>query len=155
MKVVRGDRAAALGDVKVGTVAAVFDGAGRLLLTERQDNGSWCLPGGRVDAGESVRESCVRELREETGLDGEVAGLIAIHSDPHLLVEYADGERLHSVSLLFLVTVGDTELSLNRTEVSAARWVAEPDLDGLRMTELDEDRIRDCFAPRDGWPLIR
>ena len=46
---------------------------GRILLLRRRDDdrsfpGTWCLPGGRVDPGESQREAAVRETLEETGL---------------------------------------------------------------------------------------
>jgi len=43
--------------------------AGRVVLTRREDLGIWCLPGGGVDAGESVAHAAIREVREETGLD--------------------------------------------------------------------------------------
>jgi len=54
--------------VAVGAVAVV-DGA--LLLVRRArppEAGSWSVPGGRVDAGETVRGAVVREVLEETGL---------------------------------------------------------------------------------------
>jgi len=52
--------------------AVVHDDNGRLLLVQRgrePARGSWSLPGGRVEPGESAREAVVREVREETGLD--------------------------------------------------------------------------------------
>ena len=52
--------------------AVVHDAAGRLLLIQRGHHphrGSWSLPGGRVEAGESPEEAIVREVREETGLE--------------------------------------------------------------------------------------
>jgi len=52
--------------------AVVHDAAGRLLLIQRGQAphaGSWSLPGGRVEAGESIEQAVEREVREETGLD--------------------------------------------------------------------------------------
>ena len=50
----------------------VRDEAGRLLVVLRAGPpaaGTWSLPGGRVEPGESAAEAAVREVREETGLD--------------------------------------------------------------------------------------
>jgi 8-oxo-dGTP diphosphatase len=53
--------------------AVVFDDTGRLLLIRRANppaKGTWSLPGGRVEPGESSEHAVVRELSEETGLTG-------------------------------------------------------------------------------------
>jgi 8-oxo-dGTP diphosphatase len=55
--------------------AIVFDDHGRLLLVRRANEpsrGMWCEPSGRCEPGESPAEACVREAREESGLDVEV-----------------------------------------------------------------------------------
>jgi ADP-ribose pyrophosphatase YjhB (NUDIX family) len=48
----------------------------------RADSGNWTLPGGMQDLGESITQTAVREVREETGLDVELTGLIGIYTDP-------------------------------------------------------------------------
>ncbi|MBU2548457.1 MAG: NUDIX hydrolase [Proteobacteria bacterium] len=58
---------------------------GRVLLMKRArppEKGSWCLPGGFVDRGETLEGAAVREVGEETGLDVETTGLYGLYSYP-------------------------------------------------------------------------
>lgn len=67
--------------------AVVTDAAGRYLLVRRgrePARGLWSVPGGRVEPGESDPEATVREVREETGLDVEVLGLVGYVERPGL-----------------------------------------------------------------------
>jgi ADP-ribose pyrophosphatase YjhB (NUDIX family) len=52
----------------------------RILLTKREDFEVWCIPGGMVEAGESVAQAAVRELGEETGLVVTLTDLVGIYS---------------------------------------------------------------------------
>jgi 8-oxo-dGTP diphosphatase len=59
--------------------ALVRDGAGRLLVVQRAREpsaGTWSLPGGRVEPGETDAEAVTREVREETGLTVRPAALV-------------------------------------------------------------------------------
>ena len=73
-------RTAVASSPAVGVVAR--DPGGRLLLVLRANPpsaGRWSVPGGRVEAGETLAQAAARELREETGLAariGEVAGVV-------------------------------------------------------------------------------
>lgn len=65
--------------------ALIADADGRILLIERGTEpfkGSWVLPGGLVDPGETVQESCIREVEEELGLNVRIIRLIGIYSTP-------------------------------------------------------------------------
>lgn len=57
--------------------------AGRVLLLQRADFRTWALPGGGVDAGESAAQAAIREVREETGLDVTLTGLVGLYALPH------------------------------------------------------------------------
>jgi len=66
---------------RIGVFALIFD-AGRVLLGLRRDIDWWNLPGGGMDAGETVDEAICREVREETGLEVEVERLVGVYSKP-------------------------------------------------------------------------
>lgn len=62
---------------QIGVEAAVFRDS-RLLLIKRHDIGLWAVPGGMVEVGETLTQAALRELREETGLNGKVTDLLGI-----------------------------------------------------------------------------
>lgn len=65
---------------QVGANVAVFNDAGQVLLTRRQDNGLWCLPGGHTDMGERLDQTAKREAQEETGLRIHLERLVGLYS---------------------------------------------------------------------------
>ena len=68
--------------VKAGVGIIITDSEGWILLERRSDNGMWSLPGGGIEAGESITEAAIREVKEETGLDVRITGLVGVYSDP-------------------------------------------------------------------------
>ncbi len=78
--------------------AIVRDGDGRILVVQRAHppaTGTWTLPGGRVEPGETHEQACVREILEETGLEVEVGRLVgqverdAPGGDTYVINDYA------------------------------------------------------------------
>jgi ADP-ribose pyrophosphatase YjhB (NUDIX family) len=107
-------------EVCVGAVAV--DG-GRLLLVQRgrgPGRGSWSVPGGRVEPGETLAEAVERELHEETGLAGTCGAFLG-------WVERI-GDDHHFVILDFLVAVADGEEAVAGDDADAVRWVPVADV---------------------------
>lgn len=65
--------------MRLGTRIAVINGDNEILLSKRGDFGLWALPGGRVDSGELLHESAIREVQEETGLIVEIERPIGLY----------------------------------------------------------------------------
>ena len=103
------------------TDCVVFDARGYVLLIRRKHEpfrGSYALPGGFVDVGETVEAACRRELKEETGLDVGALRLIGVYSDPNR------DPRGHTCSVAYLASV-DRAAVLAGDDAAAAEWVAD------------------------------
>ena len=103
------------------TDCVVFDERGYVLLIRRGNEpfkGSYALPGGFVDVGERVEDSCRRELSEETGLHVGELRLIGVYSDP------SRDPRGHTCSVAYLARVGRAEVTAG-DDAAAAMWVAD------------------------------
>jgi ADP-ribose pyrophosphatase YjhB (NUDIX family) len=100
--------------IVVAITAVVRNEAGDILLQRRTDNNLWALPGGAQDIGESIAETVVREVLEETGIEVEVAGLVGIYTNPHHVVEFSDGEVRQQFSICFHARPVGGELATSR-----------------------------------------
>ena len=64
-------------------VSTIIESSRRILLVKRgraPSKGLWCLPSGFAEAGESIEEAALRELKEETGIKGKIIKLLDVDS---------------------------------------------------------------------------
>jgi ADP-ribose pyrophosphatase YjhB (NUDIX family) len=111
-------------------VGAVAIDDGRLLLVRRRNEpgrGSWSVPGGRVDPGETVQEAVVRELLEETGVEGVCTGLIGVAE--------RIGDDHHFVILDYAVEVLAPAPPAAGSDALEARWVSLVDVGEMDLVD--------------------
>lgn len=111
-----------------GAMVAVLNAGGRVLMTRRSDDGSWCLPAGSAEVGGSFAATAVEELAEETGLRVEAGDLEPFgclsEAEAHT-VRYPNGDLTHCFALLFLARRWRGAVRPDPAEVREARF-AEP-----------------------------
>lgn len=87
--------------VGVGATILVTNTSGELLLQHRTDTGTWGLPGGALEPGETLEETARRELLEETGLLAESLSLLGVFSGPEYFYIYPNGDQVYPVIVLY------------------------------------------------------
>ena len=101
-----------------GAMIALRREDGHVLLTQRSDDGTWCLPAGAAEPGGSFARTAVGELKEEAGIDVAERDLVPFGclSEAELhTIHYPNGDTTHCFAVLFL----------------AERWNGDPRPDGV------------------------
>ena len=116
-----------------------LDTQGRALLLRRADGhtgeGGWCLPGGKIDYGETAIEAAERELREETGLGcSDLTFLFYMDSPP------VETGAMHCINFYFGCHArGDLVLD---QESRDSAWIAPADLDRYEIVFRNDEGLR-------------
>jgi mutator protein MutT len=109
-------------------VGAIAVDADRLLMIRRGHGpaaGEWSVPGGHVEPGELLAEAVVRELLEETGVEGVCGELVGWE-------EFFDGDD-HYVILDFRVSVLEGTEPVAGDDAEEARWIPVADVAELNL----------------------
>ncbi len=148
-QVLYGPRLGKEGQLRVGCSATIFDEKReKVLLTQRMDNGRWCLPGGHMESGESAAEACEREVWEETGLKVRASRLLGVYSNPDQLVIYKDGNKAFFVVLNFEVQILEGELGLS-DETTAFGWFSLEEMATMPIHANHKIRVEDALLGGD------
>jgi ADP-ribose pyrophosphatase YjhB (NUDIX family) len=125
--------------------AVVTDQEGRIVLHKRSDNDLWSLPGGAMELGESIEQTIIREVKEETGFDVEVVKCIGIYTDPKHVIEFSDGEIRQQFSICFHCRIigGKKSISSESTQV---KLFTKEEIEQMNLHPSQLIRIRDFFA---------
>lgn len=98
---------------------------GVVLIERANPPHGWALPGGFVDYGESCETAAVREMKEETGLDIVLTGLLGVYSDPDR------DPRSHTLSVIYMGIAKDVGALKAGDDAAGARVFPLVDLPDL------------------------
>src|SRR5882672_2284782 len=117
----------------VGMAAAARTEDGRWVLIRRGDTGTWALPGGTLEWGETLRAGLARELEEEAGITkSEVVRLVGVFTAPER------DPRFHAVTVLLECKVdAPSQEPLNPLEITEIGLFDEASLPELAMGQGD------------------
>jgi 8-oxo-dGTP diphosphatase len=111
----------------IGVGGVVLDENKALLVHRALNSGpgadTWALPGGFVERDESIHAAVQREVLEETGIEAEVEGLIAV-------LNRALDDR-NDTYFIFLMRASGGDMRVDGVEVADARFFALEELESL------------------------
>lgn len=136
----------------VAASAVVVNDQSEILMQRRADSGSWALPGGGMNLDESLPETSLREVKEETGYDVEITGLVGTYTDPRHIIAYTDGEVRRQFNVCFTARLVGGEMQVS-DESAEVRWVPVAELAQLRLHDTQRLRLQHFLEHR-GAPYL-
>ena len=105
---------------------------GRYLLVQEFCNQGFWLPGGRVDAGESLTSAAVRETKEEAGVDVRLKGILSLEHKPY---KSRQGHYVRMRLIFYAEPIDPNQIPKSRAdfESAGASWCSAQDIEGLRL----------------------
>lgn len=126
------------------SIAVIRDG--RVLLAARANEpmrGVWTLPGGLVEAGETLAEAALRELSEEVGLTAEVVGVL---SPTEIIMRDGEGRARHHYVVHPHAALWRGGEAVAGPEALGVRWASLAEIAGLETTPGLLGTLREAFA---------
>lgn len=133
-------------------VGAVVIHEGRILLARRGKPpraGDWSLPGGAQVVGETVFDAARREIREETGLEIEVLGVVDVVDS---IQRDDDGRVRYHYTLIDVVAEAAGDGAEAGDDAAAIGWFTLEQLSGLGLWSETERIIR---LGHEMWTILR
>jgi 8-oxo-dGTP pyrophosphatase MutT (NUDIX family) len=113
-----------------------------VVIAGRESDRTWVFPKGTPDRGETIEETAIREVREESGLDVEIIRPIGA-------IDYwfaVPGERVHKIVHFFLMRSSGGDLSRHDHEYDDVRWVPVAEARRLLTYDTYRDMLERAIA---------
>lgn len=130
--------------IGVGATTLVFNDKQELLLNLRADTNTWGIPGGSMELYETIEETAIRELKEETGITAETLELVAVLSGKDYYFEYPNGDKMCTVIVLFKVMNYNGTLKISDNESKSLQFFPLTNLPAMeKRAEMIVQKILD------------
>jgi len=139
--------APAVNSLVPAATAVITNKKGHILLIRRKDNNLWALPGGAMEIGENIKETIIREVKEETGFDIAITRLVGIYTSPRHIIAFSDGEVRQEFSICFAGKVIGGKLQTDE-ESFEARFFTTKEAKNQPMSDSTRLRIDNYLARR-------
>lgn len=117
----------------IPSVAALIrDSSGAILLQEKSD-GSWSLPAGAIEPGESPSEALTREVFEETGFIVDESRLIGAFGGSDFRHTYSNGDQVEYTILLYECSASPSNNPSIDEETVSLKFFSEERFPGLSL----------------------
>lgn len=117
--------------IGVGATTLVFNDKNELLLNLRTDTNTWGIPGGSMELNETIEETAIRELKEETGISADKLELVSVLSGKDYYFEYPNGDKMCTVIILFKVLNYTGNIKVSDNESKQLQFFALNDLPNM------------------------
>ena len=130
--------------IGAGATTLVFNSNKELLLNLRTDTNTWGIPGGSMELYETIEETAIRELKEETGITAETLELVAVLSGKDYYFEYPNGDKMCTVIVLFKVMNYNGTLKISDNESKSLQFFPLTNLPAMeKRAEMIVQKILD------------
>ncbi len=133
-----------MGNIHVAN-AVIINPQGKILLTQRYDPKNknihlcWQVPGGGIENDETPAAACLREAKEETGLDVEIL------SDSPFIIEQSYPEVSFHLNVFLTRPISDTIDTTLDEETNDARWFELKEIKKLKTLDDTYEMVRKCI----------
>lgn len=108
--------------IMAGAAVLLINEKNELLLQLRQDNNCWGLAGGALELGETLEQTAMRELFEETGLIANKIKLFNVYSGENFHYTYPHGDVVYNVISAYICTDYEGVMKRDGKEVQELKF---------------------------------
>lgn len=119
----------------LNVATAIIEIDNKILIQKRSDNGLYSLPGGCMELNETLEETCIREVFEETGLNVEIKKLVGVYHNFNMI--WPNGDKAHCVNFVYSCKIIGGNLRID-SESLDLQFIDKYNLPKLHTNDLEE-----------------